>query len=77
MAKIYKYKDSLYCEDDLSERYEQYRGDLYDLFLVLRDDGMATENTTYSVDPYSKQYGDEMELIENEYSDLCIGESED
>ena len=36
--KIYKYKDSVYCDEDLSCEYDNYAGDLYDLYLDLKED---------------------------------------
>ena len=74
--KIYKYKDSVYCDEDLSCEYDNYAGDLYDLYLDLKEDNKCGETTRYYVCDKYTGYDEPEELIEEEFSDLVIGEYE-
>ena len=74
--KIYKYKDSVYCDEDLSCEYDNYAGDLYDLYLDLKEDHQCGETTRYDVCDKYTGYDEPEELIEEEFSDLVIGEYE-
>lgn len=76
---IYQFNGKVYCELDVSPRYENYCGDLYDLFLELRDSGEAEEYTQYRVnDPDSTEvYENHEDLIEYEFEHLKIGEALD
>ena len=47
MSKRYKYKDLIYCEDDLSEEIDNYGGGLFDLYWELKRDKKATGITYY------------------------------
>lgn len=71
MSKRYKYKDQIFCEDDLSEEIENYGGDLFDLYWELKTVGEATEWTNYSCTGNPENvYGSPEELIEKEFDHL-------
>lgn len=74
--KIYKYKDSVYCDEDLSCEYDNYAGYVYDLYLDLKEDKKCGETTRYYVCDKYTGYDEPEELIEEEFSDLVIGEYE-
>lgn len=73
MAKRYKYKDQIFCDDDLSEGIDNYGGDLFDLYWELKTAGEAAEWTSYSCtrNP-EKVYDSPEELIEKEFD--CLRE---
>lgn len=75
--KIYEYDNRIYCEKDLSETDGRYGGDLCDLFNELDKDHKATSYTIYMVEGGERAYDDPEELIEEEFDDLCIGETEE
>ena len=75
--KIYKYKDSVYCDEDLSCEYDNYAGDLYDLYRELQYDDICDETIRYYLSGDTNiNYDSAEELIEEEFSDLVIGEYE-
>ena len=75
--KIYEYDNRIYCEKDLSETDERYSGDLWDLFNELEKDHQATSYTIYSTAHGERAYDDPGKLIEEDFDDLCIGETEE
>lgn len=75
--KVYEYKGKLYCDKDLSLTNDNYNGDRYDLYFELRDDCKASEDTTYRGGSYENVYDSIEELIDEEFTDLCIGEVEE
>lgn len=72
--KLYEYKGKIYCEEDISLENDDYVGDLYDLYLELKKDGKCNETTIYytSTD-CGKTYSEAEEMINEEFSDLVIG----
>lgn len=75
MSKRYKYKDLIYCEDDLSEEIDNYGGDLFDLYWELKRDKKATGITYYYVRPMDgdcEYYEDYADLIKEEYENLEV-----
>ena len=72
--KLYEYKGKTYCEEDISLENDDYVGDLYDLYLELKKDGKCNETTIYytSTD-CGKTYSEAEEMINEEFSDLVIG----
>ena len=75
--KIYEYKDCIYCDKDLSETEDRYAGDLFDLFCELEKEYKTTSYTIYTVEGGERTYDGPEELIEEEFDDLCIGETEE
>lgn len=79
MNKRYEHKGMIYCEDDLSDEIDNYGGDLYDLYLSLKESREVDEITYYYV---SYEYGDceyyeyYEDLIEKEFSELEVDENE-
>ena len=75
MSKTYQYKGKAYYEgmeiDDSS-----FDGDLYDLYLCLKDEGKVYEETTYCLD--CEYYSSPEELIRDNLEELGIevGEQE-
>lgn len=74
--KLYEYEGKIYCEEDISYENDDYAGDLYDLYWELRRDGKCNESTIYYVDNSGKTYSEAEEMVEEEFSDLVIGEYE-
>lgn len=75
MSKRYKYKDLIYCEDDLSEEIDNYGGGLFDLYWELKQDKKATGITYYyvrSMDGDCEYYEDYADLIKEEYENLEV-----
>ena len=71
MAKRYRYKDQIFCDDDLSEEIDNYGGDLFDLYWELKTVGEATEWTNYSCTGNPETvYNSAEELIEKEFDHL-------
>ena len=72
--KLYEYKGKIYCEEDISLENDDYVGDLYDLYWELKKDGKCNETTIYytSTD-CDKTYSEAEEMINEEFSDLVIG----
>jgi hypothetical protein len=78
MSKVYRYKGKNYCETDTSLIDDLYGGDLYDLYMELRADRKVTEDTIYRATcDYENSYDSAEELVEEEFSDLLIGHTED
>lgn len=76
--KIYEYKGKHYCDEDISLEDDDYGGDLYDLYWELKKDGLANEYTYYKADYCeSDAYESAEDLIENEFEDLLMGESDE
>ena len=69
MSKTYQYKGKRYYEgmeiDDSS-----FEGDLYDLYLCLKDEGKVDEETTYYFD--CEYYSSPEELIRDNLEELGI-----
>ena len=74
--KLYEYKGKIYCEEDISYENDDYAGDLYDLYWELKIDGKCNESTIYYSDYSCKNYSEAEEMVEEEFSDLVIGEYE-
>ena len=74
--KLYEYKGKIYCEEDISYENDDYAGDLYDLYWELRIDKKCNESTIYYSDYSCKTYSEAEEMVEEEFSDLVIGEYE-
>lgn len=75
--KIYEYNGKHYCEKDISLKDEDYAGDLYDLYWELRNDRKCYESTVYYTNTDSgKTYLEAEEMVEEEFSNLVIGELE-
>lgn len=73
--KIYRYRGGIYCDKDLSYEYDNYMGDLYDLYWDLKRDGKCGETTRYYLTGENNiSYDEPEELIEEEFADLVIGE---
>lgn len=72
--KKYEYNGKIYCNEDLSCKIENYGGGIYDMYLELKKEGEAHENTTYYKEPESSDdyYDSPEELIENEFSELEV-----
>lgn len=76
--KIYKWHGKYYCEEDLSEQYEdgEWGGDLYDFWWDLRHEAIGFHEETFYF--YEETSYDEYEdLIAEEMSDCVVGEVED
>lgn len=71
--KIYEYKGLIYCENDLSIEQDNYGGDLYDLYLELKNDNKVNETTSYYVEGELQIYDSHEELIDEEFRDLVVG----
>lgn len=69
MSKTYQYKGKAYYEgmeiDDSS-----FEGDLYDLYLCLKEEGKVDEETTYYLD--CEYYSSPEELIRDNLEELGI-----
>lgn len=74
--KLYEYKGKIYCEEDISYENDDYAGDLYDLYWELKIDRKCNESTIYYSDHSAKAYSEAEEMVEEEFSDLVIGEYE-
>ena len=74
MNKKYEYGGLIYCEDDLSEKIDNYGGSLYDLFYNLESDGRAGYAEVYYKTESNEPYEDYEDLIESEFSDLEVSE---
>lgn len=76
MNTRYEYKGSIYSEDDLSEKINNYGGNLFDLYFELKKNGLAHEGTIYCAEDssgdYEKRYKNVENLIENEAERLGI-----
>lgn len=73
MSKKYEYDEKIYCDDDLSEEIENYGGDLYDLFFLLRNNGEASEVTYYFISGDPENYYEDIDkFIENEFGELEV-----
>ena len=72
--KLYEYKGKIYCEEDISLENDDQVGDLYDFYWELKKDGKCNETTIYytSTD-CGKTYSEAEEMINEEFSDLVIG----
>lgn len=74
-VKVYKYNNKIFCDKDISEHYENYGGDLWDLwFEVKKDSTYYSEDTFYRAD--ENYYEDYIDLIENEFDAEVIDEKE-
>lgn len=76
MNKKYEYNGMIYCEDDLSERIDNYGGDLFDLYFKLLHDNLASDVTYYYAIDGRNSYETYEELIESEFSELEVDENE-
>lgn len=78
MAKIYRYKSKLYCDEELTDT-DSYAGDIYDLYSDLRANRLVGEQTVYYVEGEDGEtYSEPEELIEHEFDSLgviCMGEA--
>lgn len=69
MSKTYKYKSKAYYEGmEIDDSY--FEGDLYDLYLCLKDEGKVYEETTYYLD--CEYYSSPEELIKDNLEELGI-----
>ena len=72
----YEYKRLIYCEDDISDEFNNYGGNLLDLYYELRRDRKASEETKYYIIDdyfgrgYNCYYDREEELVEKNYEKL-------
>lgn len=79
MSKIYEYGDKIYCDKDLSEEYDNYGGDLYDLYWDASHGdlrGTLCEATLYYSE-YNPEttYDSAEELVEDFFDDCVIDEA--
>lgn len=75
--KVYEYKGKHYCEEDLSLEDELYEGDIYDLYLEMKDDHLVRENTTYSAaENPEEEYESVEEMMEDVFEELVIKDIE-
>ena len=73
--KIYGYKGKIYCEKDISLENDDYAGDLYDLYWELRKDRKCNETTVYYAGSDGVEtYSEAEEMVEEEFSNLVVGE---
>lgn len=76
MSKIYLYKNKVYCDDNIAHIDNRYAGDLDSMYWEMKYDGKAKESTIfYNAEDGELSYSTRRGLIENEFCDLCIGES--
>lgn len=74
----YEYKGLIYCEDDISDEFNNYGGDLFDLYYELRRDRKVSEETKYYIIDdyfgrgYNCYYDSEEELVEKNYEKLGV-----
>ena len=74
----YEYKGLIYCEDDISDEFNNYGGDLFDLYYELRRDRKVSEETKYYIIDdyfgrgYNCYYDREEELVEKNYERLGV-----
>lgn len=74
----YEYKGLIYCEDDISDEFNNYGGNLLDLYYELRRDRKVSEETKYYIiDDYFERgyncyYDREEELVEKNYERLGV-----
>lgn len=74
----YEYKGLIYCEDDISDEFNNYGGDLFDLHYELRRDRKVSEETRYYInsdyfnDVDNCYYDSEEELVEKNYERLEV-----
>ena len=78
MGKIYEYGDKIYCDEDLSEEYDNYYGDLYDLYWDASHGDLRGTlcDTTLYYSAYNPEtiYDSAEELVEDFFDDCVIGE---
>lgn len=73
--KKYEYKGKIYCDDDLSEKIDNFGGDLWTLCDTLIDEGEVNEVTYFyprDCESSAQMYESREELIENEFEHLLI-----
>lgn len=74
----YEYKGLIYCEEDISDEFNNYGGDLFDLYYELRRDRKVSEETKYYIIDdyfgrgYNCYYDREEELVEKNYEKLGV-----
>lgn len=70
--KIYELDGKLYSELDLSEKYDNYAGDLYDLYWELERNKRLADDFTlyYATENPENEYETYEELIEEEFDYL-------
>ena len=74
----YEYKGFIYCEDDISDKFNNYGGNLLDLYYELRRDRKVSEETRYYInsdyfnDVDNCYYDSEEELVEKNYEKLGV-----
>lgn len=74
MSKTYKYKGKAYYEG-MEINDSSFEGDLYDLYLCLKDEGKVDKETTYYFD--CECYSSPEELIRDNLEELGIEVGED
>ena len=75
--KVYEYKGKHYCEEDLSLEDDAYEGDIYDLYLEMKDDYLVRETTTYSAaENPGEEYESVEEMMEDVFGELVIKDIE-
>lgn len=76
--KVYSYDGKLYCEKDLSMEYDNYGGDLFDLYWDAShgsESGSLCESTVYySAYNPEEVYESAEELVEDYFEDCVIME---
>lgn len=74
----YEYKGLICCEDDISDEFNNYGGNLLDLYYELRRDRKVSEETRYYInsdyfnDVDNCYYDSEEELVEKNYERLGV-----
>lgn len=74
----YEYKGLIYCEEDISDEFNNYGGDLFDLYYELRRDRKVSEETKYYIIDdyfgrgYNCYYDREEDLVKNNYEKLGV-----
>lgn len=74
----YEYKGLIYCEEDISDEFNNYGGNFLDLYYELRRDRKVSEETRYYInsdyfnDVDNCYYDSEEELVEKNYEKLGV-----
>ena len=70
--KKYEYKGKIYCDEDLSCDIDNYGGDLYELFYMLKKQGYVEEYTLYYCLNSETYYDCIEDFVEHECEDLEV-----
>lgn len=74
----YEYKGLIYCEEDISDEFNNYGGNFLDLYYELRRDRKVSEETKYYIIDdyfgrgYNCYYDREEDLVKNNYEKLGV-----